>query len=145
VRPRARTGDAERAEAGPSRSVAPRPGAVDLGEVPLAPAPGTNGHAAAPEPAPAGRAPEPPPVRRPPELERIPDAPGVAAPRPTRPAASDERDAPADPTDARRARAAERSAPTVQFRSGSAVPVRRSDANGAARPAARRRRQLRAR
>ena len=73
-----------------------------------------------------------------------------------------------DPAAARRARAAQRNAPTVQFRSGSAAPVRLAAArepvdperpetegdrpgptpgetNGAARPATRRRRQLRAR
>ncbi|HEX4903474.1 MAG TPA: septation protein SepH [Acidimicrobiales bacterium] len=108
-----------------ARDVAPRPGAVDLDEVPLAPAPHRR-----PEP-PSGNG-RPPAGERPPELERIPDAPGVVD------------TTAADRADARRARAAERNAPTVQFRSGSAVPVRRADANGAGRVPSRRR-QLRAR
>ena len=107
------------------RDVAHRPGEVDLAEVPLAPAP--------PRPAepPSGNG-RLPGGARPPELERVPDA-------------RDAVDATAaDRADARRARAAERNAPTVQFRSGSAVPVRRADANGAGRVPSRRR-QLRAR
>jgi chemotaxis protein histidine kinase CheA len=127
----------------PRPAVAARPGAVRLDEVPLAPA--GNGRT---RPRPDAPAPG-----RPPELERIPDAPGIATP-------------PVDRTGQRRARAAQRNAPTVQFRSGSAAPVRAPgedpprpasrpapeapggsapvDADGAARPRSRRRRQLRA-
>jgi Protein of unknown function (DUF3071) len=134
--------------AAPARPVAGRPGQVPMAEVPLARRPPTgNGHSGAVErPAPA------------------PDDPGVDADRPR---------AEPDPAAARRARAAERNAPTVQFRSGSAAPVRAAAAvpegridrspeaepepaadrsrtepgasNGAARPETRRRRQLRAR
>jgi hypothetical protein len=104
--------------------VARRPGAVDLTEVPLAPAPPRRAGETSDNGRPGGG--------RPPELERVPDAPDVV-------------DSTASGrADARRARAAERNAPTVQFRSGSAVPVRRADPNGAGRPPARRR-QLRAR
>jgi hypothetical protein len=129
----------------PRPAVAVRPGAVRLDEVPLAPA--GNGRA---RPRPG----EPAAPARPPELERIPDAPGIGTP-------------PIDRTGQRRARAAQRNAPTVQFRSGSAAPVRAPgeapprpaprpapeapggssapvDADGAARPRSRRRRQLRA-
>jgi len=99
------------------RPVAARPGAVDLGEVALAPAPPARApRPAAPDRAPAG-----------PDAATGDDA-GWAAPL--------------DRTDARRARAAERSAATVQFRSGSAVPVRQGDRVGGP---TRRRRQLRAR
>ena len=115
---------------------------------------------------------------------RIPGTNGRArpdAPRSAEPASSDPTSGypgaeEVDPTSARRARAAQRNAPTVHFRSGSAAPVRRAagpqpprpgedrpaarddrprpdrrdateqrEPNGAARPATRRRRQLRAR
>ena len=92
------------------------------------------------------------------------DAPAPAGHPGSEPEADD-----VDPTSARRARAAERNASTVHFRSGSAAPVRvardphpprasgdrpapderprpdQGETNGAARPATRRRRQLRAR
>ena len=115
-----------------------------------------------------------------------PDAPGPAGPPSSEPASSEpasgDRGAEeVDPASARRARAAQRNAPTVHFRRGSAAPVRQAAApeptrpaedrpaadrptagedrprpdrrdateqrepNGAARPATRRRRQLRAR
>jgi len=106
-----------------ARDIAPRPGAVHLAEVPLAPAPPHRPEA----PIGNGR----PATGRPAELDRVPDAPDLVD------------TTAADRAVARRARAAERNAPTVQFRSGSAVPVRRAEANGAGRAAPRR--QLRAR
>lgn len=110
--------------------MASRPGDVHLEEVPLAPAPRGNG--------------------RPPALDRVPDAPDVVdTTDPDRPGAP----LPAPPgvvvgavdhAGARRARAAERSGPTVRFRDGSAQPVRDATGNGAASPP-RRRGPLRAR
>ena len=113
----------------PDRAVAGRPGEVPVADIPLAARPpATNGR------------------------------PADGAPRPD-----------GDPASARRARAAERSTPTVHFRSGSASPVRAArdqrasdtsrrvdpeaqpdrpgsgSSNGSARPATRRRRQLRGR
>ncbi|HSP04380.1 MAG TPA: septation protein SepH [Acidimicrobiales bacterium] len=150
-----------------------------------------------PEPAPAERTPPPPttgdvdvpsdhrlpdepprpadvPVAVPPVVDRTPAPQSNGRPHPdASPSGPGRRAAPeadeVDPASARRERAAQRTASTVHFRSGSAAPVRvapepqpsrpagdrpaaddrprpeRGETNGAARPATRRRRQLRAR